>query len=69
MYTDQLVEDSQITNISISNCAFVKSVMILKNIHLTIKDSKYFDCDNSLLKYSDCCGASLVEQYLLCILK
>ena len=41
MYTDQSVEDSQITNISISNCAFVKSAMMLKNIHLNIKDSNF----------------------------
>ena len=41
LYIDESVVNSQITNISISNCTFIESAMILTNTHLTIKDSKF----------------------------
>ena len=41
IYIDETVVDFQITNISISNCAFVESALILTNVHLTIKDSNF----------------------------
>ena len=41
LYIDESVVDSQVTNISILNCAFVGSSMILTNVHLTIKDSSF----------------------------
>jgi predicted outer membrane repeat protein len=43
LYIDKLVVNSQITNISISNCIFIKSTMILTNVNLTIEDSNFTD--------------------------
>ena len=40
-YIDEAVVEHQITNISILNCTFAKSSMILRNVHLTIKDSNF----------------------------
>ena len=41
VYIDESVVDSQVTNISILNCAFVGSSMIFTNVHLIIKDSSF----------------------------
>ena len=41
LYIDESVVESQTTNISISNCAFIECAMILTNVHLTIKDSNF----------------------------
>ena len=42
-YIDESVVNSQLTNITISNCIFIESTMILTNVHLTIKDSNFSD--------------------------
>ena len=41
LYIDESVVNSQTTNISISNCTFIESAMILTNVYLTIKDSSF----------------------------
>ena len=41
LYIDESVVNFQTTNISISNCTFIESTMILTNVHLTIKDSNF----------------------------
>ena len=43
LYIDESVVNTQITNITISNCIFIESTMILTNVHLTIKDSNFSD--------------------------
>jgi predicted outer membrane repeat protein len=43
LYIDKSVVNSQITNISISNCTFIESTMILTNVNLTIEDSNFTD--------------------------
>ena len=42
LYIDESVH-SETTNITITNCIFIKSTMILTNVHLTIKDSNFSD--------------------------
>jgi hypothetical protein len=49
LYIDESVVDSQITNISILNCAFVGSSMILTNVHLTIKDSSFTESTSTAI--------------------
>jgi hypothetical protein len=43
LYIDESVVNSQTTNITISNCIFIESTMILTNVHLTIEDSNFTD--------------------------
>ncbi|MCG8625010.1 MAG: hypothetical protein MJE68_23795 [Proteobacteria bacterium] len=43
LYTHKSVVNSQITNITILNCIFIESTMILTNVNLTIKDSNFSD--------------------------
>ena len=40
-YIDKSVVENQITNISISYYVFVESAIILRNVHLTLKDSNF----------------------------
>ena len=49
VYIDELVVDSQTTNISILNCVFIESSMILTNVHLTIKDSNFSECTSTAI--------------------
>lgn len=49
LYIDESVVDSQITNISILNCTFVGSSMILTNVHLTIKDSNFSESTSTAI--------------------
>ena len=42
-YIDESVVNSQLTNITISNCIFIESTMILTNVHLIIKESNFSD--------------------------
>jgi hypothetical protein len=47
LYIDESVVNSQTTNISIINCAFIDSTMTLTNVHLTIKDSNFSDSSST----------------------
>ena len=49
LYTDEPVVNSQITNITILNCIFNESAMILTNVHLTIKDSIFSDSTSTAI--------------------
>jgi hypothetical protein len=49
LYIDESVVDSQITNISILNSAFVGSSTILTNVHLTIKDSNFTESTSTAI--------------------
>ena len=49
LYIDESVVNSQITNISILNCAFIESTMILTNVHLAIKDSNFSDSTSTAI--------------------
>ena len=49
LYTDESVVNSQITRISIIDCAFIESAMILTNVHLTIKDSNFSDSTSTAI--------------------
>ena len=42
-YIDESAVNAQTTNITISNCIFIESTMILTNVRLTIKDSNFSD--------------------------
>jgi hypothetical protein len=49
IYIDESIVNSQTTNISIVNCVFIESAMILTNIHLTIKDSNFSDSSSTAI--------------------
>ena len=49
LYIDERVVNSQLTNITISNCIFTESTMILTNVRLTIKDSNFSDSVSTAL--------------------
>ena len=49
LFIDESVVDSQTTNITISNCAFIESAIILINVHLTIRDSIFSDSTSTAI--------------------
>ena len=49
LYIDESVVNSQITHISIINCAFIESALVLTNVYLTIKDSTFSDSTSTAI--------------------
>ena len=49
LYIDESVVNSQITHISIINCAFIESALALMNVYLTIKDSTFSDSTSTAI--------------------
>ena len=49
LYIDETVVNTQTTNVSISSCAFVRSALILTNVHLIVKDSTFSDSTSTAI--------------------
>ena len=49
LYIDESVVNSQITRISIINCFFIESALVLMNVYLTIKDSTFSDSTSTAI--------------------